>query len=160
MKQDRHSAIRELVAGAPIGSQDELRRRLVKRGFEVTQATLSRDIHELHLYKGPNGYAAPNGAADDDDDVPQDVIDKYGIVVSCHDLRRSFITTAESADISAIALKALVNHAVGGNVTENYIQMSPERLREPAQRVTDRLKQLCGIEAPASENLARIGDRA
>ena len=47
MKQDRHSAIRELVAGAPIGSQDELRRRLVKRGFEVTQATLSRDIHEL-----------------------------------------------------------------------------------------------------------------
>jgi transcriptional regulator of arginine metabolism len=45
MKQDRHSAIRELVAGAPIGSQDELRRRLVKRGFEVTQATLSRVIN-------------------------------------------------------------------------------------------------------------------
>src|SRR5580704_18501506 len=71
MKQDRHMAIRELVAGALIGSQDELRRRLVKRGFEVTQATLSRDIHELHLYKGPNGYAVPNGAANDDDDVPQ-----------------------------------------------------------------------------------------
>ncbi len=63
MKQDRHTAIRELVSGAPIGSQDELRRRLVKRGFEVTQATLSRDIHELHLYKGPNGYATPNGGA-------------------------------------------------------------------------------------------------
>src|SRR5271155_1905871 len=71
MKQDRHVAIRELVAGAPIGSQDELRRRLVKRGFEVTQATLSRDIHELHLYKGPNGYAAPNGATFADDELPQ-----------------------------------------------------------------------------------------
>src|ERR1700744_4477360 len=73
MKQDRHTAIRELVAGTPIGSQDELRRRLVKRGFEVTQATLSRDIHELHLYKGPNGYAVPNGIAldDDEDDLPQ-----------------------------------------------------------------------------------------
>jgi len=71
MKHDRHTAIRELVAGAPIGSQDELRRRLVKRGFEVTQATLSRDIHELHLYKGPNGYAAPNGLAmEEDDDLP------------------------------------------------------------------------------------------
>ena len=67
MKQDRHTAIRELVAGAPIGSQDELRRRLVKRGFEVTQATLSRDIHELHLYKGPNGYAAPNGTVLEDE---------------------------------------------------------------------------------------------
>jgi len=73
MKQDRHIAIRELVAAAPIGSQDELRRRLVKRGFEVTQATLSRDIHELHLYKGPYGYSAPNGAAldDEEDALPQ-----------------------------------------------------------------------------------------
>src|SRR6202042_3377079 len=85
MKQDRHSAIRELVAGAPIGSQDELRRRLVKRGFEVTQATLSRDIHELHLYKGPNGYAVPNGAGldDDEDEMPQtaEMLHSFGLRV-------------------------------------------------------------------------------
>ena len=56
MKQDRHLAIRELVAGALIGSQDELRRRLVKRGFEVTQATLSRDLRELRLVKTAEGY--------------------------------------------------------------------------------------------------------
>src|SRR3984957_18930263 len=82
MKQDRHSAIRELVAGAPIGSQDESRRRLVKRGFEVTQATLSRDIHELHLYKGPNGYAVPNGVAlDEDDSLPGtgEMLNSFGL---------------------------------------------------------------------------------
>jgi transcriptional regulator of arginine metabolism len=76
-KSDRHAAIRALVAAEPISSQDELRRKLLRRGFDVTQATLSRDIHELHLYKGPNGYAVPNGnghAVEEDDQPPIDEI--------------------------------------------------------------------------------------
>ena len=55
MKFQRHNAIRELVAHALVANQDELRRKLRRRGFEVTQATLSRDIHELRLTKGPAG---------------------------------------------------------------------------------------------------------
>lgn len=70
-----------------------------------------------------------------------------GIRVSPHDLRRGFITKAESTDISSWALKALVNHSVGtGDVTAGYIQLNVERLREPAQRVADKIKALCGIE--------------
>ena len=42
-------------------AQPLLRRKLRRRGFEVTQATLSRDIHELRLSKGPSGYSLPNG---------------------------------------------------------------------------------------------------
>jgi len=61
MKYQRHSAIRELVAHSLVTNQDELRRKLRRRGFEVTQATLSRDIHELRLSKGPGGYVLPNG---------------------------------------------------------------------------------------------------
>jgi len=61
MKFQRHNAIRELVAHALVANQDELRRKLRRRGFEVTQATLSRDIHELRLTKGPGGYSLPNG---------------------------------------------------------------------------------------------------
>ena len=61
MKFQRHNAIRELVAHALVANQDELRRKLRRRGFEVTQATLSRDIHELQLTKGPGGYSLPNG---------------------------------------------------------------------------------------------------
>jgi transcriptional regulator of arginine metabolism len=61
MKHQRHSAIRELVAHSLVTNQDELRRKLRRRGFEVTQATLSRDIHELRLSKGPGGYVLPNG---------------------------------------------------------------------------------------------------
>jgi integrase len=79
-----------------------------------------------------------------------------GITVSCHDLRRTYITVAEGTDISPLALKALVNHALGGDVTSGYIQMTVDRLRGPAQRVADRMMQLCGIE-PSPEGVARIG---
>ncbi|HEX7730399.1 MAG TPA: ArgR family transcriptional regulator [Terracidiphilus sp.] len=61
MKFQRHNAIRELIGRSLVSNQDELRRKLRRRGFEVTQATLSRDIHELRLSKGPSGYSLPNG---------------------------------------------------------------------------------------------------
>jgi integrase len=80
-----------------------------------------------------------------------------GITVSAHDLRRTFITIAEGTDMSPLALKALVNHSLGSDVTSGYIQVSTERLREPAQRVADRMKELCGIEEPAAvENVERL----
>jgi len=56
-----------------------------------------------------------------------------GITVSVHDLRRTFIMLAESTDISPLALKALVNHALG-NDDQRYVQMTVERLRGPAHQ--------------------------
>jgi transcriptional regulator of arginine metabolism len=89
MKYQRHTAIRELVAHSLVSNQDELRRKLRRRGFEVTQATLSRDIHELRLSKGPGGYVLPNGngtavsaVAEMDDDGPPtvaDMMDSFGL---------------------------------------------------------------------------------
>jgi len=55
-KLSRHAIIRDLVYEREIASQDELRRLLFRRGYRVTQATLSRDIHELGLAKTPEGY--------------------------------------------------------------------------------------------------------
>jgi integrase len=81
-----------------------------------------------------------------------------GIAVTAHDLRRSYATHAEEADISVMALKALINHAVGGDVTEDYVRLTVERLREPAQRVCDRLKVLCGVAAPGGDNVERIAN--
>jgi transcriptional regulator of arginine metabolism len=84
MKLDRHNAIRELVNNSLIQSQNELRRKLRRRGFAVTQATLSRDLHEMHLFKGPAGYGLPNGngSAEEEDDSPPgvlDVIETFGL---------------------------------------------------------------------------------
>jgi transcriptional regulator of arginine metabolism len=89
MKSQRHNAIRQLVASFQVANQDELRRKLLDRGFEVTQATLSRDIHEMHLSKGPRGYALPGGsgngtATEEEDDSPPSVaemIESFGLRV-------------------------------------------------------------------------------
>jgi len=52
-KRDRHAAIRELVDTHTVGSQEELRRLLLQRGWDVTQSTLSRDLRELRLARIP-----------------------------------------------------------------------------------------------------------
>lgn len=51
MKQFRQAAIIELVTREAIPSQERLRQRLKRQGFDATQATLSRDIKELGLVK-------------------------------------------------------------------------------------------------------------
>src|SRR5262249_48355376 len=76
--------------------------------------------------------------------------------ISVHDLRRTFVTHAESCDISPHALRALVNHSLGKDVHSRYIQMNVERLREPAQRVTDKMKSMCGVKEPAGKNVAKL----
>lgn len=85
MKFQRHNAIRELVAHSLVANQDEMRRKLRRRGFEVTQATLSRDIHELRLSKGPGGYSLPNGngaAATVEDSPPSvaEMMEGFGLL--------------------------------------------------------------------------------
>ncbi len=51
MKERRHAKILELIEKYPIDTQEELLRRLREEGYEVTQATVSRDIKELRLIK-------------------------------------------------------------------------------------------------------------
>jgi transcriptional regulator of arginine metabolism len=81
MKLQRHSAIRELLSKAPVASQDELRTRLAQKGFNVTQATLSRDIRELKLSKGPLGYTLSAVENDDEGSLPgiQEVLRSFGL---------------------------------------------------------------------------------
>ncbi len=67
------------------------------------------------------------------------VRDQSGIYFTIHDLRRSFITHAEKQDLGLYTLKALINHSTkrSADVTEGYIQIDTERLREPVQRITN-----------------------
>lgn len=52
-KGQRHIKIREIISNKEIETQDELVEELRNAGFNVTQATVSRDIKELHLVKVP-----------------------------------------------------------------------------------------------------------
>jgi len=50
-KKDRHDTILEMISAAPVKSQAELASELCKRGFSVTQASVSRDLDELGVTK-------------------------------------------------------------------------------------------------------------
>ena len=65
MKARRQSAILDAVQHQPVRSQEQLRRQLRAAGFDVTQATLSRDIRELQLVKGgaDGAYQSPSRPA-------------------------------------------------------------------------------------------------
>jgi transcriptional regulator of arginine metabolism len=103
MKLQRHSAIREVLSSGNVANQDDLRRKLAALGHTVTQATLSRDIRELNLSKGPNGYRLPN-VPTTDDDLPEtfDVLKSFGIEVrQAHNLIVIITTTGGAQPIAA-----------------------------------------------------------
>lgn len=61
MKARRQGLILELIDREPLHSQEQLRRRLGRRGFNATQATISRDVKDLGLVKraGDGAYQRP-----------------------------------------------------------------------------------------------------
>jgi len=77
------------------------------------------------------------------------VIKESGVNFSTHDLRRTFITIAESLDISAYALKRLLNHKMTNDVTAGYIISDVERLRVPMQKITDYILYKIGQKVKA-----------
>ena len=66
MKTNRHSKILEIIAEKDIDTQEALQRELINHGYNVTQATISRDIRELDLRKvaspssSKSRYCAPS----------------------------------------------------------------------------------------------------
>lgn len=70
-KSERHHAIREIVTAKAVASQEELRKQLLRRGWDVTQSTLSRDLRELRLARIPDDtghvrYAFPDQGSGED----------------------------------------------------------------------------------------------
>ena len=55
MKNDRHNHLLQIITEESIETQEQLLERLQQRGIKSTQATISRDIKELHLVKEPAG---------------------------------------------------------------------------------------------------------
>ncbi|AML50179.1 tyrosine-type recombinase/integrase [Falsihalocynthiibacter arcticus] len=65
-----------------------------------------------------------------------------GVSFTLHDLRRTYITIAESLDIPHYALKRLLNHRSSADVTGGYIIINVDRLRGPVERISERIQEL------------------
>ncbi len=151
MKDQRLNAIREVLSSSLVTSQDELRRKLRRRGIHVTQATLSRDIHELRLFKGPGGYSLPNGHAAagpaESDDAPpslEEMIDSFGLRVQ-QAMNQVVIGTAMgSAQPVATALDREgwpeVVGTLAGDDTVLIVCPDPRRAGEVAGRIRKMLE--------------------
>jgi transcriptional regulator of arginine metabolism len=144
-KLSRHAAIRDTITSQPVFSQDELRRLLYKRGHRVTQATLSRDIHELGLLKAAEGYRFP-GSDDDSGAAWLPSLDRliHEFVYDAKTAQNIVVvkTSAGSAQPVAAALDAEgwpeVVGTVGGDDTIFVVAPS----NKDAERLLARVKEL------------------
>ena len=69
-KTFRHGQILRLVSGRRIANQEELRQGLAAQKLRVTQATLSRDLQELHLVKTHDGYKPATALPEESASLP------------------------------------------------------------------------------------------
>lgn len=137
------------MAEGAISNQEELRRKLVKRGFDVTQATVSRDIHELRLYKGPSGYALPNGNSNgrnEEEDLPSihDVLSSFGLKVNQALNQLVLITTSGGAQAVALAIDHEDWPEVVGTLAgdDTVLIICPDQKR--ASQLRGRLEEMIG----------------
>ena len=101
MKIKRHNEIVELIKTRDVGTQEELLELLKEKGYDVTQATISRDIRELNLTKiNVNGRQKYVIIQKDDG-----VGDKYVRV-----LKEGFVSMMPSGNL--IVLKTVVGMAM------------------------------------------------
>ncbi len=78
-----------------------------------------------------------NGHLEEPKKAVKYVREETGIYFTVHDLRRTYMTIAASLEISAYALKRLVNHKISHDVTGGYIILGVEQLRAPVQKIED-----------------------
>ena len=95
MKTNRQSKIIEIIQKNEVETQDELSALLVKDGFRVTQATVSRDIRELKLTKIPTASGRQKYAVITD--APENLSKKYERV-----LREGFLSMDMAQNILVI----------------------------------------------------------
>jgi len=109
-KRIRQAAILDLIGSHVVGSQEDLRQLLLGRGMDVTQATLSRDLRDLHLARvsesGGVRYVLPESLVVDDDKpllanlLPQlfSRVDGVGELVVLHTVASGAQPIAEAID--------------------------------------------------------------
>ncbi|WP_457637296.1 arginine repressor [Oceanithermus sp.] len=107
-KEKRHKKIQEIVSREEISTQAELVERLRQEGFNVTQATVSRDINELRLVRVPLGKGKHKYALAPiqlEEDVAREISHRFREFV--HDIDRGeniLVIRTEDGHASGIAL--------------------------------------------------------
>lgn len=145
MKKDRHKKIVELIEKFDIETQEELAKKLCQAGYDVTQATVSRDIRELALSKVPVGNGKQKYIIISKDDASMG--DKYIRVLRdafySMDMAQNILvikTVSGMAMAVAAALDALKFSEVVGCIAGDDTIMVAVRTVEETQTLMEKLK--------------------
>ena len=149
MKEKRQDEILHLVAAYDIGTQEELALRLREAGYDVTQATVSRDIRELKLSKVSIGGGRQKYVAFHHEEAF--LGDKYGRV-----LKEGFAsmgvaenllvvkTVSGMAMAVAAALDAMKMQEIVGTIAGDDTIMMAIRTREDTEHVMRKIEEIVG----------------
>ncbi|UCD24261.1 MAG: arginine repressor [Gemmatimonadota bacterium] len=149
MKTRRHAAILRIVQSREVRSQEELRELLHAENIDVTQATLSRDIHELQLIKaagadGGSFYAVPLDGA-----VLRPQLEQLmaTLLVSLDTVGNLLVvrTPAGSANALGSAIDRQNWQEVVGTIAGDDTILVVARTEEASRSVAERLSSLAGI---------------
>ena len=113
MKVKRHNEIIDLIKTREIGTQEELLDFLKSKGYDVTQATISRDIRELNLTKVNSGGKQKYAVIIKDEEFS----DKYVRV-----LKEGFVSMVSSGNL--IVLKTVVGMAMAVATAIDALEMN------------------------------------
>ena len=149
MKTKRHSKILELISERDINTQEELLAYLKAAGFDVTQATVSRDIKELRLVKtmvsdGKNRYA-PSAS-----DSNADIGTKYAVFsqstknVDCAGNMVVVKCFNGMANAACAVLDAMNHEGVVGTLAGDDTIFVLMRDEKSATALVDKIKDLIG----------------
>ena len=146
MKSDRHAKIVELIGKYNIEKQEDLADKLNKAGFNVTQATVSRDIRELKLTKVSIGEKRQKYALLQQS---QDMADKYIRILRdgfvSMDMAQNILvikTVSGMAMAVAAAIDALQWHEVVGCIAGDDTIMCAIRSTEENKRVMEKVRKI------------------
>lgn len=146
MKTQRHAAILRLMGTRRISSQEDLRQHLQAQGIAVTQATLSRDIHELRLVKTTAPDRTGHYAVPDDATVLKPAAEQLlpTLLVSLEQVGSLLVlrTPAGGANALASAVDGLALPEVAGTIAGDDTILLIARSERACARVATHLKEL------------------
>ena len=140
----RHKAILDLLDDGPVESQDSLQHSLVRKGFEVGQATLSRDIRELKLVKGREGYRRAGESLSAESVLPSVMHLAHQFVVEIRQAQNLLVvkTTVGSAQPIAAALDASRWPEVVGTLAGDDTVLVIASDKKKARALTRRIREM------------------
>lgn len=161
MKYERHNKILEIITDNEIETQDELIGRLKQSGYEVTQATVSRDIKELRLIKAATEHGTYKYVVSSPDDAQKDeqlkndqritakyrkIIAETVIEVDCAQNLTVAKTLSGMAQAAAAALDGLEWQDIVGSIAGDDTILIVARDYSGAQAIERKFREIIGYD--------------